>query len=42
MPIWLRTASPALVALNGAQFLGRGRKLASHVEIEAFAFPGKH
>jgi len=37
--IWLRTASAVHAELNGRQFLGRGRKLASHVEIEVFALP---
>ena len=38
--IWLRSASPAHDALNSMQFLGKGRKLDSHVAIEAFALPG--
>ena len=37
--IWLRSADPAHAWVNGAQFIGLGRKLDGHVAIEAFALP---
>ena len=37
--IWLRSADPAHAWVNGAQFIGLGRKLDGHVAIDAFALP---
>ena len=37
--IWLRTPDARHAQLNRQQYLGRGRKQATYVEIEAFAFP---